>query len=161
MLMMNKRDRFSIDELVSLSDLCDKLLRASELIKNHGVDHELSASLNEGFLFLSSLKGDEFKNKDIKQSLYCIRTGNYYGDIGEYTGYKDYHVGDIIKLDRYKKNIIVKKNNQYFVYGWVGRSLHSMDNDKSIEFERIFKHNEHFKRDYSYCPPLSIQNIVS
>ncbi|MEK4122082.1 hypothetical protein [Lysinibacillus sp. FSL K6-0102] len=157
--MNSKRDRFSIDELVSISDISNKLLRAAELLK--GIDSELSASLNEGYLLLSKLKGDECKNGEIKQSLYCLQTGNYYGDIGEYTGYKDYHVGDIIKFDRYKKNIIIKKNNQYFLYGWVGRSLQSMENDSSIEFERIFKHNEYFKREYSYCHPLSIKNIVS
>jgi hypothetical protein len=79
----------------------------------------------------------------------------YYGDVGEYIGYGNYHVGDLVKTKINTIGCVVKKHGQYFVYGWKGLSFEEMEISDKIRLRPYIKYNKYQHSDFKL--PLYIK----
>lgn len=71
----------------------------------------------------------KISNANRKECIFDKKDKNF-GVVGEYTGYKNYHIGDVVSYYSggvYKESLVVNNRNNYTVYGWGTDSIDSLE----------------------------------
>lgn len=137
--------------------ISDNLLSAYDTLALTQKNKQSTADLKEDAYYLKQLIGDALPNTNLVKRVYCLISNNCFGTVGDYTGYKDYHVGDVVSFNYGTKGMIVEKNGIYFVYGWLGKSLMAMESD-GLNFCKLYKYNEYNINDVHINSPVTIRN---
>ncbi|KOS61496.1 hypothetical protein FJQ98_16350 [Lysinibacillus agricola] len=91
-------------------------------------------------------------NHIVINKLEHVLTGSC-GVIGTYSGYKDYHVGDIVEIKSsisgISLNVICEREGSYFPYGWRSASLKRLEEKQ--EMKKIYSYTHLNKKLINKC----------
>ena len=151
---MNKVDM----DISRIRRISDNLLLAYDSLSLTNKNKKSTADLKQDAYYLKQLIGDMSPNSNLVKKVYCLITNDCYGEVGEYIGYGDYHVGDIVSYNYGSKAMIVEKNGIYFVYGWLGKSLLEMEKINHLGFHKVCNYDQYSINDIHIKSPVTIRS---